>query len=115
VFLRGLQPRKHKPVSNADLQAAWEATLSPLLAERREWPTAETPVIAEQWLVLVTCRDEKQQVELLERFRREGLECKALLCRRWSEDLRPHLARNLHNQKRELECVKIPKDSERFP
>jgi hypothetical protein len=27
----------------------------------------------------VTCRDEKQQVELLERFRREGLECKPLL------------------------------------
>ena len=34
----------------------------------------------EQWLVLVTCRNEKQQVELLERFRREGgVECKALL------------------------------------
>jgi hypothetical protein len=29
--------------------------------------------------VLVTCRDEKQQVELLERFRREGVECKALV------------------------------------
>ena len=35
--------------------------------------------IPQQWLVLVTCRDEKQQVELLERFQREGLECKALL------------------------------------
>jgi hypothetical protein len=32
-----------------------------------------------QFLVLVTCRDERQQVELLERFRRDGLECKALL------------------------------------
>jgi hypothetical protein len=31
------------------------------------------------FFVLVSCRDEKQQVELLERFRREGLECKALL------------------------------------
>jgi hypothetical protein len=30
-------------------------------------------------LVLATCRDERQQVELLERFRRDGLECKALL------------------------------------
>jgi hypothetical protein len=29
--------------------------------------------------VLVTCRDERQQVELLERFQAEGLECKALL------------------------------------
>jgi hypothetical protein len=32
-----------------------------------------------QWLVLVTCRDEKEQVALLEWFYREGLECKALL------------------------------------
>jgi hypothetical protein len=29
--------------------------------------------------VLVTCRDEKQQVELLERFRREGVERRALV------------------------------------
>jgi hypothetical protein len=67
------------PTSNADLQAAWEATAHPELAAL----TAERPPveqdIPEQWLVLVTCRDEKQQVELLERFRREGLECKALL------------------------------------
>jgi hypothetical protein len=35
--------------------------------------------VPEQWLVLVTCRDEKQQVELLERFRREGVECRALV------------------------------------
>jgi hypothetical protein len=33
----------------------------------------------EQWLVLVTCRDEKQQLELLERFQQEGLEARALL------------------------------------
>jgi hypothetical protein len=32
-----------------------------------------------QYLVLVTCRDERHQVELLERFGREGLACKALL------------------------------------
>jgi hypothetical protein len=33
--------------------------------------------LPEQWLVLVTCRDEKQQVEMLERFRGEGVECMA--------------------------------------
>jgi hypothetical protein len=33
----------------------------------------------EQYLVLVTSRDVKHQVELLARFQREGLECKALL------------------------------------
>jgi hypothetical protein len=63
---------------DADLHAAWEATLNPLLAER-PGPPPGTKIIPEQWLVLVTCRDEKQQVELLERFRREGLQCKALL------------------------------------
>jgi hypothetical protein len=29
--------------------------------------------------VLITCRDEKQQVELIGRFQTEGLPCKALL------------------------------------
>jgi hypothetical protein len=32
-----------------------------------------------QFLVLVTCWDERHQVELLGRFRDEGLGCKALL------------------------------------
>ena len=35
--------------------------------------------IPEQYMVLVMCRDEKQQVELLARFAGEGLEVKALL------------------------------------
>ena len=35
--------------------------------------------LAEQWYVLVTCRDEKQQAELLTRFKAEGLTCKAVL------------------------------------
>jgi hypothetical protein len=33
----------------------------------------------EQFLVLVECRDEEQQVELLRRFASEGLSCRALL------------------------------------
>jgi hypothetical protein len=36
-------------------------------------------VVPEQYLVVITCRDEKQQVELLQRFQGEGLACKALL------------------------------------
>jgi hypothetical protein len=35
--------------------------------------------IPEQWLILVTCRDEKQQVELLGRFKEAGLQCKLLV------------------------------------
>ncbi len=40
---------------------------------------AGSEIISEQYLVLVTCRDEKQKVEMLERFGWEGLECRALV------------------------------------
>ena len=43
----------------------------------RARPQAEA--VPEQWYVLVTCRDEKEQVALLERLGAEGLECRALL------------------------------------
>jgi hypothetical protein len=35
-------------------------------------------LVAEQYLILVTCRDENEQIELLARFKAEGLECQAL-------------------------------------
>ncbi len=35
--------------------------------------------LKEQWYVLVECRDEKQQVELLVRLQGEGLRCKAVM------------------------------------
>jgi hypothetical protein len=35
--------------------------------------------LSEQFMIIITCRDEKQQVELLGRFQGEGLECKALV------------------------------------
>jgi hypothetical protein len=34
--------------------------------------------IHSQWLIMLTCRDELQQTELLDRFIGEGLQCKAL-------------------------------------
>ena len=67
------------PVSNAELQAAWEAAANPELAALTAAPPRGVEDIPEQWLVLVTCRDEKQQVELLGRFRAEGIECKAVV------------------------------------
>jgi hypothetical protein len=68
------------PVSDADLRAAWEAAANPELARLLTEPARPGIVnVPEQWLVLVTCRDEKQQTELLERFHRERLECKALV------------------------------------
>lgn len=44
-------------------------------------PSEPGPVgaIPEQFLNLVTCRDEKRQVELLGQFGKEGLECRAMM------------------------------------
>jgi hypothetical protein len=68
------------PTPSPDLQAAWEATINPILAAQASAkPRPEVKDIPEQFLILVTCRDEKQQAELLERFRGEGWECKALM------------------------------------
>ena len=40
--------------------------------------TASIP-FPEQYLILLTCRDERHQVELLKRFTAEGLDCRALV------------------------------------
>jgi hypothetical protein len=42
-------------------------------------PAGKGREIPEQYLVLVECESEDQQVDLLERFRQEGLKCRALL------------------------------------
>ncbi len=62
-----------------ELRFAWQATTHSAI-ESPPSPTGwAKPTIAEQYAVLVTCRDETQQIELLRRFQQEGLECKALL------------------------------------
>jgi hypothetical protein len=66
------------PVDCDELRAAWEAGA-------RGYQEAEAAAVEavdygpEQFLVLITCRDESHQKELLARFRDEGLPCKALL------------------------------------
>ena len=62
-----------------DLRLAWEATAlaaidAPPAAAR--WAKENIP---EQFAVLVTCRNEPHQVELLTRLHAEGLTCRALL------------------------------------
>jgi hypothetical protein len=62
-----------------ELKAAWEGTAQAILekpAEGPGWPEATWP---EQFHVLITCRDERQQVELLARFQAEGLTVKAVM------------------------------------
>jgi hypothetical protein len=61
-----------------ELRLAWEATARAAI----ESPAAETrtvPPLSGQFAVQIPCHDEAHQVELLTRFRGEGLECKALL------------------------------------
>jgi hypothetical protein len=64
------------PVQAPDLQLAWEAAVG-TVAEAK--PSRSIDAVPEQYLLLITCRDEQHQVELLERFQGEGLPCKVLL------------------------------------
>jgi hypothetical protein len=64
---------------SADLQAAWRAAADGLLQTPHWEPPAGIQDSPEQFVILIACRDEKHQVELLGRFQKEGLPCKALL------------------------------------
>ncbi len=64
------------PTDSLELRAAWESAAAAALKPR---PRRPIPSYPEQWLVLITCRDEAHQVELLQRFQAEGLPVKALL------------------------------------
>ena len=55
--------------------AAGDAAVKEQLDRAREAGGRAT--IPEQYLILIECRDEPHQVELLERFQREGLPCQA--------------------------------------
>ena len=63
----------------AELQAAWQAAAEACLAAPEAPARRGVETVPEQFLVLITCRDEPHQVELLRRFQAEGLECRALL------------------------------------
>ena len=64
-----------------ELQAVWRAEAEAALHAAGEERKVGVEVVPEpeQFLVVVKCRDEGQQVELLRRFCAEGLECRALL------------------------------------
>ena len=64
------------PTDSLELEAAWRSAAEAVLEEK---PRRGFDSIPEQFLILITCRDEKHQVELLERFQREELPCRALL------------------------------------
>jgi hypothetical protein len=67
------------PTEQAGLEAMWaEVAWQGMEALGRGREPIGQDVLA-QYMVLVMCRDEKQQVAFLERFAAEGLEVKALL------------------------------------
>jgi hypothetical protein len=67
------------PVSSADLELVWRAAADSLLQTPHDRPGKGFETIPEQYMILVTCRDEGEQVRLLQQFLGDGLECKALL------------------------------------
>jgi hypothetical protein len=68
------------PVADPELQAAWQAAAEATLhAATNARPPRNFTTIPEQFLILVTCRDEQHQIELLARFQAEGFQCRALL------------------------------------
>src|SRR5262245_5739983 len=62
-----------------EVQAAWRAAAEASLASIDQGSGEDVAEGPEQYLVLIKCRDEKQQGELLARLHGEGLECKALM------------------------------------
>lgn len=53
--------------------------LKKLLGDELEGKTEGQTLPPENWMVVVTCQNEAQQTELLQRFNDEGLQCKALV------------------------------------
>jgi hypothetical protein len=70
---------KITPIQSTELQAGLQASVDDLLKTRHTAPTGGLQTIKEQFLILVTCRDEKEQAELLRRFTDAGGQCKALV------------------------------------
>jgi hypothetical protein len=68
---------KITPTKSPELEAAWQAAATAAFTEQP--PAGRVESIPAQFLILVTCRDEKEQVELLGRFSGESLTCKALV------------------------------------
>jgi hypothetical protein len=69
------------PTVSPQLREMWEAAASRAL-NSLPGPTGKDrgSFFAHELYVLISCRDEQHQIELLHRFQAEGLECPAKLC-----------------------------------
>jgi hypothetical protein len=71
--------RQTTPTVKPELEAMWQAAAQQTLEAVQKLKKPIAQVVPEQYLVLVMCLSEKEQLALLERFQAEGLSCKALL------------------------------------
>jgi hypothetical protein len=71
--------REVAPPVSPELEAAWQAAANAVLTQEPTKARWGDPELPEEWYVLITCRDEQHQVELLGRLQAEGLTCKAVL------------------------------------
>jgi hypothetical protein len=61
------------------LSRLWQTTREDVQQLHKLREPKEAPPAQEQYLVLVECANEREQVELLRRFKSQGLKCKALM------------------------------------
>lgn len=67
------------PVESPELAAVWRFGAEAQAASSRTSEAHAVTHVTDQFMILVTCRDERHQGELLQRFGREALECRALI------------------------------------
>jgi len=68
------------PAINPELREMWERAAAGAVGPPPEPSGRDIGLGVEQYYVLIACRDDLHQRELLARFRAEGLECQAKLC-----------------------------------
>lgn len=68
------------PTVSPELRALWERAAAGAIGPPPEASGRDAGPWREQYYVVVVCRDDRHQRELLARFSAEGLECQAKLC-----------------------------------
>ena len=71
--------RENTPTVQPELEAMWAEAARQSMEDLQRDATPIAQDVLPQCMLLVMCTDEKQQLELLERFQAEGLDCKCLL------------------------------------
>ncbi len=62
------------PTVSADLRLAWEAAAVGVLPDNSPSTARDLQLGVQQYLIMITCRGDKHQRELIERFQAEGLD-----------------------------------------